>query len=159
MTRLPVHMSQVTFDAEARQELLDTVARAIDQIAVALAALGDAFELLDERAADVLEAQLFRPVQSAYGKAKRAHSEFAARNRMRQRRFDPRAPRVATARESIERAQEAAGEADGILADLQDSLLPVTVGDAELRAGLADVRRTLAELQQKANAFLRVLGR
>ena len=159
MTRLPVHMSQVTFDAEARQELLDTVARAIDQIAVALAALGDAFELLDERAADVLEAQLFRPVQSAYGKAKRAHSEFAARNRMRQRRFDPRAPRVATARESIERATEAAGEADGILADLQDSLLPVTVGDAELRAGLADVRRTLAELQQKANAFLRVLGR
>ncbi len=152
-------MSQVTFDAEARQELLDTVARAIDQIAVALAALGDAFELLDERAADVLEAQIFRPVQSAYGKGKRAHSEFAARNRMRQRRFDPRAPRVATARESIERATEAAGEADGILADLQDSLLPVTVGDAELRAGLADVRRTLAELQQKAAAFMRVLGR
>src|SRR3712207_8696255 len=118
-------MSPVTFDAEARQDLLDTVARAIDQIAVVLAALGDAFEELDEKSADVLEAQLFRPVQGAYGRAKRTHAEFATRHRMRQRRFDPRAPRVGTARESLERATDAAGEADMILADLQDSLLPV----------------------------------
>ena len=159
MARLPGHMSQVTFDAEARQELLDTVARAIDQIAVALAALGDAFEQLDEKAADVLEAQLFRPVQAAYGKGKRAHSEFATRNRMRQRRFDPRAPRVGTTFEAMERATDAIGEADGILADLQDSLLPVEVGDAELRAGLADVRRTLTGAQQRATQFVRLIGR
>jgi hypothetical protein len=152
-------MSRVTFDAEARQELLDTVARAIDQIAVALAALGDAFETLDERAADVLEAQLFRPVQSAYGRGKRTHADFATRNRMRQRRFDPRAARVGTTFESLERATDAIGDADGILADLQDSLLPVEVGDAELRAGLADVRRQLTEAQQRATQFVRVIGR
>ena len=145
--------------AEARQELLDTIARAIDQIAVALAALGDAFETLDERAADVLEAQLFRPVQSAYGRGKRAHSEFAARNRMRQRRFDPRAARVGTSFESLERASDAIAEADKILADLQDSLLPVDVGDAKLRAGLADVRRQLTGAQQVATQFVRLIGR
>ena len=150
-------MSYVT--AEARQELLDTIARAVDQIAVALAALGDAFETLDERAADVLETQLFRPVQTAYGRGKRAHADFAARNRMRQRRFDPRAPRVGTSFESLERATDAIAEADKILADLQDSLLPVEVGDAELRAGLADVRRQLTDAQQRATQFVRLIGR
>lgn len=150
-------MSYVT--SEARQEMLDTVAKAIDEIAVALAALGDAFEELDERAADQLETQLFRPVQAAYGRAKRTHTEFAQRHRMRIRRFDPRAPRVATARESLERAADAASEADAILADLQDSMLPVEVGDAELRAGLADVRRQLSEASLRAGQLLRVLGR
>ena len=38
--------------AEARQQLLDTVARATDQIGFALAALGAAYEQLDDRSAD-----------------------------------------------------------------------------------------------------------
>ena len=50
---------------EARQDLLDTIADAIDEVAVALAALGAAYEQLDERSADELEEQLFRPVQVA----------------------------------------------------------------------------------------------
>jgi hypothetical protein len=66
--------------AQARQELLDAIAEAIDQIAVALAALGGAYELLDERTADTLEEQLFRPVQLAYGRAKRTHAGFAERH-------------------------------------------------------------------------------
>jgi hypothetical protein len=39
----------------------------------------------------------------------------------------------------IQRAVEAIGEADQALTDLQDSMLPVEVGDAALRSALADV--------------------
>src|SRR5687768_8930327 len=77
--------------AEARQELLDTIAEATDELGVALAALGDAYELLDERSADTLEEQLFRPVQVAYGRAKRTHTEFAARHGLPARKFAPAA--------------------------------------------------------------------
>src|SRR5437868_2614766 len=65
--------------AEARQELLDTVAEATEELGVALGALGDAYEQLDERSADRLEAELFQPVQTAYARAKRTHGDFAAR--------------------------------------------------------------------------------
>ncbi len=65
---------------EARELLLETVAEATDQIAVALAALGAAYEQLDENSADRLEEQLFRPAQVAYGRAKRTHSGFAERH-------------------------------------------------------------------------------
>jgi hypothetical protein len=51
---------------EARQDLLDGIADAIDEIG---AALGAAYEQLDEHTADRLEAELFRPVQVAYGRA------------------------------------------------------------------------------------------
>src|ERR1700730_15151026 len=66
--------------ADARQQLLDTLAEAIDQIAVALASLGEAYEQLDEQKAETLEQELFRPVQTAYGRAKRTHAEFARRH-------------------------------------------------------------------------------
>ena len=56
--------------AEARQDLLDAFAEAIEHIGVALADLGAAYELLDERNADRLEEELFGPVQRAYGRAK-----------------------------------------------------------------------------------------
>ena len=39
--------------AEARQQLLDTLAEATDALARALAALGAAYELLDERAVEL----------------------------------------------------------------------------------------------------------
>ena len=47
---------------EGRQELLDGLAGAIDDIGFALAALGAAYEQLDEPTADRLEEQLFGPV-------------------------------------------------------------------------------------------------
>src|ERR1700759_4210908 len=49
--------------AEGRQQLLGDLARAIEELNVGLAALGAAYEALDERSADRLEEQLFRPVQ------------------------------------------------------------------------------------------------
>ena len=36
---------------------------------------------------------------------------------------------------------------------------PVEVGDAELRAGLSEVRRLIADVPAHARAFVRVLGR
>jgi hypothetical protein len=50
-------------------------------------------------------------------------------------------------------------EADTILVDLQDSMLPVEVGDAELRSGLAEVRELLAPLPERAHQLLRTFGR
>src|SRR5690349_12637229 len=82
-------MAYVT--AEARQELLDTVAEATDALGVALSALGDAYEQLDEASADALEDQLFRPVQATYGRARRTHAEFAARHGLPARTIAPAA--------------------------------------------------------------------
>ena len=51
--------------------------------AIALAALGAAYEQLDEHNADRLEAELFGPVQRAYGRAKSTHAQFADRDGLR----------------------------------------------------------------------------
>jgi methionine synthase II (cobalamin-independent) len=146
---------------EARQELLDDIAAAIERLAAALADLGVAYEQLDEQSADRLEEALFRPVQTAYGRARRTHAGFAQRHGLPGREFAPAAvPTLAHAtRELVDRALEAVEAADAILADLQDSMRPVEVGDAELRAGLADVRGRLGPLPEAARAFTRTLGR
>jgi hypothetical protein len=146
---------------EARQELLLTVAEATDELGLALAALGAAYEQLDERNADRLEDELFRPVQRAYGRARRTHAGFAERHRLAGRAFEPQSAGVPSqgVRGFLDRALEAVGEADLILAELQDSMRPVDVGDAELRAGLAEVRELLGELPGRGREFLRTLGR
>jgi hypothetical protein len=59
----------------------------------------------------------------------------------------------------LDNAVEAAGRADTAIAELQDSMMPVEVGDAELRAGLAEVREALAAVRIKAREFLRTFGR
>jgi hypothetical protein len=147
--------------AEARQQLLDTLAEATDAIARSLAALGAAYELLDERAADRLEEELFRPVQAAYGMAKRTHAEFAARHGLPGRDFAPATAGASLrdAKGAIKAAVDAAGEADGRLSWLQDSMLPVEVGDPEVRAGLAEVRASLADVTRRAREQVRVFGR
>src|SRR6266496_631562 len=48
---------------EDREQILDELAAAIDQLALAVACLSEAFELLAVDAADRLEAELYRPVQ------------------------------------------------------------------------------------------------
>ena len=49
--------------------------------------------------------------------------------------------------------------ADARLAQLQDSMRPVEVGDAELRAGLSEVRRLVADVPRRASELVRGLGR
>lgn len=146
---------------DARRELLDTIAAATDGLGAALAALGEAYELLDEHLADVLEQQLFRPVQLAYGRATRAHAQFAARHGLVGRQFEAQAPGHPSqgAKGFVEGAVEAVRAADGALAALQDSLLPVEVGDAQLRADLAELRELVGGLPQRARELLRTLGR
>ncbi len=148
-------------NAEARQDLLDIVAEATDELAVALAALGEAYEQLDEQHADDLEEQLFRPVQVAYGRAKRTHAAFAERTGLPAREFVaaiPGAPSTGP-KGFVENAVKAVGAADVVLSTLQDSMLPVEVGDRELRTGLGEVRELIAPLSQKARAVVRMLGR
>ena len=146
---------------EARQELLETVARAAEDIGAALALVEAAYELLDEGSADRLEEQLFRPVQGAYGRARRTHTGFAERHGLEARPLAPKQPTHAAAqpRELVEDAADAAAEAEDQLSELQDSMMPVEVGDPELRAGLADVRGSLGPLAEAAESFLRTLGR
>jgi hypothetical protein len=146
---------------EGRQKVLHDLAVATDQIAVALAALGEAYEQLDDHTADVLEEELFRPVQLAYGRAKRTHSDFAARSALPRRDFDAHSPgpQSQSVQALIDRAVFAAGEADQSIAELQDSMLPVEVGDPELRAGLAQVREALGSVPIRARELVRTVGR
>ncbi|HEX5145428.1 MAG TPA: hypothetical protein VFV85_00290 [Conexibacter sp.] len=148
---------------EGRRELLEATAEAAETIGRALAALGEAYELLDDDAADRLEAQLFGPLQAAYGRARRGHAEFAARHRLAPHAFAAgtaaRAHGSTDATSYMEQALEAAEHADDILSELQDSLLPVEVGDPELRASIADVRTRLGDIPPRAHELLRTLGR
>jgi hypothetical protein len=147
--------------ADARQQLLDTLAAATDELGVALASLSEAYEQLDEQKADELERELFRPVQIAYGRAKRTHAEFARRHGLSERPFEPAAPTAPSqgVKGFISGAVEAVSRADGALAGLQDSMLPIEVGDPELRAGLQDVRQQIGGLPGQARQLLRTVGR
>ncbi len=147
---------------EGRQELLGATAEAAASIGVALTALGAAYEMVDEDAGERLEQELFAPAQAAYGRAKRSHTEFAARHGLAAHAFADSgvagAP-SAGAHGYLSQALDAAQHADDILSELQDSLLPVEVGDPELRTALAEVRTRLGELAQHADAWERTLGR
>jgi hypothetical protein len=146
---------------DGRQQILDALAAAADEIAVALALLSEAYEHLDEQTAERLEEALFKPVQAAYGRAKRVHAAFAERYGLPDRTFQtpsPVAPSSGT-KGLIEATADAAARADGMLAELQDSMLPVEVGDAELRAGLAMVRELIGGVRSRAREIVRTLGR
>jgi hypothetical protein len=147
--------------AEGRAQVLDAVADAADALGLALACLGEAYEQLDVDSADRLETLLFRPVQMAYGRAKRTHDAFAARHGTPARGFEQPPPGVASqgAKAFIERAVEAAAEADRVIAELQDSMLPVEVGDPELRSGLSEVRVLIGDLRARGRELVRTLGR
>jgi hypothetical protein len=147
--------------ADARRQLLDTLADSIDSLARALASLSEAYELLDENSAERLEQALFVPVQLAYGRAQRTYADFAARHDLPARTF---APSVAGApghgvKGFLDSAVQAVGEANGTLATLQDSMLPVEVGDAQLRAGLGQVREQIDGLGARARELVRTIGR
>lgn len=147
--------------AEARQQLLDDIAVAADELGVALAALTEAYDHLDDRMADRMEEQLFRPVQVAYGRARRTHAGFAERVGLPTRTFEPsvHGRPMDSSRALLDTAVEAIGESDHLLTEVQDSMMPVEVGDPELRAGLAEVRELVGPLTGVAREITRVLGR
>jgi hypothetical protein len=147
--------------AEGRQQILDALALAAEEIGIALAELSEAYEHLDEHAAERLEESLFGPVQSAYGRAKGLHKAFAERSGLSGQSFETPSLVAPSAlpKGSIERAVELGVKADATLAELQDSMLPVEVGDPELRSGLAEIRQRLADLRPRGRELVRTLGR
>jgi hypothetical protein len=152
-------MAQTTL--EARQQILDDLAAALDQLGLAVACLSEAFDQLAVDAADSLDVEVYRPVQRAYGRGKRTHAQFAERYGLRGDSFEPPAPGVASqgVKAFVQRAAAAAVDADRRLAELQDSMLPIEAGDGELRTGLSEMRELLANLPTAAGRFLRTLGR
>jgi hypothetical protein len=146
--------------AEGRKQLLDDLAEGVERVGAALAALGEAYERLDEDTGDRLEAQLFRPVQAAYGRGLRTHSEFSGRAGLSPRTFpEPAVGLPAAPRDEIARAVDQVHLADETLGSLQDSMLPVEVGDPELRAGISEVRSLISPVPARARELLRSLGR
>jgi hypothetical protein len=145
----------------ARRQLLDQLDQAVDQLALALAVLGEAYELVDERTAGTLEDQLFRPVQAAYAAARRTRSGFAARHQLEA--AGPPVPAStaysADPRVHLERALDAIEGTDHVIAEMQDSMLPVEVGDRELRDGLTEVRELIALAPANGRQLLRLIGR
>jgi hypothetical protein len=147
--------------AEGRQQLLETIGEATEDIGLALASLGAAYEQLDVTHADQLEEELFRPVQLAYARSRRIHAEFADRHGLAARSFEAASPGLPStgAKGFIQNAVVAVGKADSALAELQDSLLPVEVGDEQLRAGLAELRELVGNLSRRAREVVRTIGR
>jgi len=146
---------------EARERIIREVGQASDQIALALDYLGDAYEQVDENLGDRLEEQLFGPVQAAYARARRTRSEFVSRHGLTERNghAETGGSRPHGAIALIEAAGDAVEQAEQWLAELQDSMLPVEVGDEQLRAGLAETRSLLAPLPARAGELVRTVGR
>jgi hypothetical protein len=145
---------------EARTQIRDDLAAATDQLALAVASLSDAYEELDVDTADRLEAELFRPLQRAFGRCKRTHAQFAERYGLPVVEVPaPPSGRSHGVKVFVERAVVAADAADRRIAELQDSMHYIEFGDAELRTGLAEVRELLGGVPGAARQFLRTLGR
>jgi hypothetical protein len=147
--------------ADARQQLLDSVAEASVALGEALASLSEAYEQLDEASGDRVEERLFRPVQRAYGRARSASAAFAERHALESREIgQARQPSPSHGVKGlIETAESQVQHADTALATLQDSLLPVEVGDAELRRELGEVRELIAGFTRHARDLLQTVGR
>jgi len=147
--------------ADARRQLLDSVAQASEALGEALASLTEAYEQLDEASADRVEEQLFRPVQRAYGRARSASAAFAERHALESREIGEASQPSPShgVKGLIEAAEGQVQRAEMALATLQDSLLPVEVGDAELRRELGQIRELIAGFNGHARDVLRTVGR
>jgi hypothetical protein len=145
----------------ARIQLIDQLGEAVDHLSVAVTALGEAYEAADERTAAELEERLFRPVQGAYGRAVRTRSGFAERHQLSPGAIVSRAAPAPSAdpRVHLERAIQAIEQADQVVAEMQDSMLPVEVGDRELRDGLTEVRELIAAAPREGRQLIRLVGR
>ena len=147
--------------AEGREEILGELGEALERLALATQRFMDAFEVMTAGAQDRLEAELYMPAQKAFGRGKRTYSQFAAAHGFPERSFSQPAQGAPShgVKGLLEQGVFAAAEADQIVAEIQDSGRPIEFGDAELRAGLAEVRAQLGKIPAASREFLRTLGR
>ncbi len=145
----------------ARRQMLDELSQAVELLSVAVDSLGEAYEAADERTAAELEERLFRPVQGAYGRARRTGVGFAERHNLEVEPLPAGGAGAPSAdpRFHLNRAIEAIERADQLIAGMQDSMLPVEVGDRELRDGLTEVRELIATVPREGRQLLRLIGR
>jgi hypothetical protein len=151
----------VSYTTESgRQQIIDDAAAAVYSLASAVAAIGELYDQLDEPTADRMELVVFKPLQGGYGLLRRTLTEFADRYGLATPQFDePPVTTPSSAHTALERVSEWVEEADGLVSELQDSLLPVEVGDQQLRAGLSGARTQLATVPAACGDLLRRLGR
>jgi len=147
--------------AEGRRQIVDALVAAAHDADGALADLSEAYELLDELTAERLERDLFRPLQQAAGLVRRTLEQFALRHDLA---TPARAAAAASAHGRnpnawVEAAAAAAARADLRLGALQDTMLPVEVGDPELRSGIERVRVLLGGISPRARELTRTVGR
>ena len=97
----------------------------------------------------------------AYARARRAHAAFAERHGLPGATFEAAVAGAPSrgVKGFLDGAVHAIADADRMLATLQDSMLPVEVGDVELRADLEQVRMLLQGLGTRARELVRTLGR
>ena len=147
--------------AEARDRIIGDLEAAEEELAFAVASLGEAFEALPEASADRLEDELFRPVQKAYARAKRTRLSFAERVSRETDEPEPKplGPPSQGAKGFLEQAVASSAQADLILAELQDSGMPLEGGDGELRASLSEIRQLIGPVSARGRTFLSTLGR
>src|SRR3954452_3259938 len=112
---------------EARRQILDDLAAALDQLGLAVACSAEAFEQLAVDSADRLEADLYRPVQRAYGRGQRTHAQFAQRIGLGGDPFPPPSPAPAEqgVKDLVQKMPAPLADADRRIAELQDTLLPI----------------------------------
>jgi hypothetical protein len=135
---------------DARRQLVEDLGSAAAQLELALAYLGEAYQEVDEATGERLETHLFRPVRSAYATARRTATAFAA----------AAAPAYSgDPRVHLQRAVDATERADQAIAEMQDSMLPVEVGDRELRDGLTHTRELISAVPGEGRQLLRTIGR
>lgn len=157
------HDARVTYDpAEARRALVDDLLGAAQDVAEAIAYASAAYDLLDDTSGDRLEEQVFAPLQKALGALRRAAEGFATRHGIAAPAAAPPPPEPHPSQgvaALLDGCGAAARRADDHLGTLQDSLLLIDLGDAELRTGVADVRRRLGGVPAALRTFTRMLGR
>src|SRR5205085_9204877 len=107
------------------------------------------------------EGQLFRPGRSAYARARRTAIEFAERQSLPSPPFDAGSAPAYSAdpRVHLQRAVDATERADHVIAEMQDSMLPVEVGDRQLRDGLSQTRELISAVPGHGRQLLRTIGR
>ncbi|MEA2346476.1 MAG: hypothetical protein QOG62_263 [Thermoleophilaceae bacterium] len=147
--------------AEAHSRILEDLATVIDDISLASACLGEAYEHLHGGSADRLENDLFRPVSAAMAKARRTQTGFAARVGRDAPALEEQSAGAGSrdVKLFVDRAMSACAEASHTLAELQDSMMPIEAGDAELRSGIAEIRELVDGMPARAREFTRLLGR